>query len=130
MMRHIPTPMSTLYLTGAQTHTHLRAASNSTSRSASITHAHSCLLEIRLMTYMYTHTHTHAWLFAQTHITGTFPLHACGVTRNLRTYFTSVRRVFLVETVVVQTVLWDIRAWSARFLVFNVGDKWKHIKIF
>ena len=30
--------------------------------------------------------------------TETFPLHACGVTRNLRTYFTSVRLVFLVET--------------------------------
>ena len=37
--------------------------------------------------------------------TGAFPLHAIGVTRNLRTYFTSVRRVFLVETVVLQTTV-------------------------
>ena len=44
-------------------------------------------------------------------------MHACGVTRNWRTYFISVRRVFLLETVVLQTVLRDIRAWSARFLV-------------
>ena len=29
-------------------------------------------------------------------LTGAFPLHAGSVTRNLRTYFTSVRRVFLV----------------------------------
>ena len=49
--------------------------------------------------------------------TGAFSLHAYGVTRNWRTYFTSVRRVFLVERDVLQTVLGDIRAWSARFLV-------------
>ena len=49
--------------------------------------------------------------------TEAFPLHACGVTCNLHTYFASVRRVFLVETAVLQTVPWDIRAWSARFLV-------------
>ena len=40
-------------------------------------------------------------------------------TRYLRTYFTSVRRVVLVETGVLQTVLWDIRAWSARFQVID-----------
>ena len=49
-------------------------------------------------------------------LTGLYPSHAFSVTGSLRTYFTSVRRVFLVETVVLQTVLWDIRAWSARFL--------------
>ena len=48
---------------------------------------------------------------------GAFSLHACSVTRNSRIYFTSVRLVSLVETVVFQTVLWDIRAWSACFLV-------------
>ena len=58
--------------------------------------------------------HRHIFLLM---FTGAFPLHACGVTRKLRTYFTSVQRVFLVETVVLQTALWDIRAWSARFLV-------------
>ena len=47
-----------------------------------------------------------------------FLLHARGVTRNWCIYFTSVWRVFLVETVILQTVLWDIWAWSARFLVF------------
>ena len=32
-------------------------------------------------------------------------------------FYSSVGRVFLVETVVLQTVLWDIRAWIARFQV-------------
>ena len=58
---------------------------------------------------MMTHTHTHIWLRCKTHFsftfTGAFLLHACGVTRNWRTYFISVRRVFLVETVVLQSVL-------------------------
>ena len=52
--------------------------------------------------------------------TGALLLHACGVARNWRTYFINVRRVFLVETVVLQTALWDIRAWSTRYLVFIV----------
>ena len=50
--------------------------------------------------------------------TGAFFLHACGDTRNLRNYFTSVRRVFLVERVVLQTILWDIRAWSTLYYFF------------
>ena len=62
---------------------------------------------------MMTHTYTHPCprLMACTNtyfsftFTGAFLLHACGVTRNWRTYFTSVRRVFLEETVVLQTVL-------------------------
>ena len=58
--------------------------------------------------------------------TGAFLLHTCGVKRNWRTYFISVRRVFLVETVVFQTVLWDIRAWSARFLVISNLFMWSH----
>ena len=37
--------------------------------------------------------------------TGAFLLHARGVTRNWRTYFISVRRVFLLETVVLQTTV-------------------------
>ena len=93
----------------------------STSRSASITRTHtsSCVLEICLMihTPMPTLDCLHSTYFSFT-FTGAFPLHTWGVTRNWRTCFASVRRVFLVETVVLQTVLWDIRAWSARFLVF------------
>ena len=101
------------------THTHLGV------RHLSITHTISCVLEIWLMT-THTYTHPYPWprlitctitYFSFT-FTGAFPLHACGVTRNWRTYFTSVRRVFLVETVVWQTVLWDIRVWRDRFLVF------------
>ena len=38
-------------------------------------------------------------------LTGAFLLRACSVTCNLRTYFTSVRRIFLMETVVLQTAL-------------------------
>ena len=104
-------PMPTLDLTGSQTHTH-------TSRDALLialpralplhTPISSCLLEIRLIM---THTYTHPYLliactnpyFSFT-FPGAFPLHACGVTRNWRTYFTSMRRVFLVETAVLHTV--------------------------
>ena len=73
------------------------------------THTSSCVLEICLVM-----THTHPYicplLMACTNayfsftFTGAFLLHACGVTRNWRIYFTSVRQV-LVETVVLQTVL-------------------------
>ena len=105
------------------THTH-------TSRALLLQHFHqrfhythtqsSCMLETCLMM---THTYPCPRLIACTNtyfsftFTGAFSLHAIGVTCKWRTYFTSVRRVFLVETVVLQTVLWDIRAWSARFLV-------------
>ena len=88
-------------------------------------HTSSCVLEICLViTLTYTHLYpTHVWLRCTTYFsftfTGAFPLHACGVTRNWRTYFISVRLVFLVQTVVLQTVLWDIQAWSARFLVLK-----------
>ena len=48
------------------------------------------------------HTHTHVWLCCTTHFsftfTGAFLLDACGVTRNLRTYFISVQRAFLVDS--------------------------------
>ena len=77
-------------------------------------------LEICLMM---THTHSYPRLVALQNtyssftFTGAFLLHACGVTRNWRTYFISVRRIFLVETVILQTVLWDIWAWSVHFLV-------------
>ena len=100
-----------------------------TPRSASWhTHTSSCVLEICLMM---THTYTHPCprvialhnTYFSSMFTGAFPLHACDVTRNWRTYFISVRRVFLVETVVLQTVLWDIRAWSARFLDLVIGMK-------
>ena len=108
-----------LDLMGAWTHTHIWCVLFTTFPGVLPLHTHtsSCRLEIWLMM---THTHAQAWLLAQTHFftfTGGFPLHACGVTHNMRTYFTSVRWVFLVETVVLQTVLWDIRAWSASFLV-------------
>ena len=75
------------------------------------THTSSCVLEICLMmTHTYTHPYPYPRLIALHNtyfsftFTGAFPLHACGVTRNRRTYFISVRRV-LVETVVLQTVL-------------------------
>ena len=129
-------------MTDTHTHTHTNTAMPtldlgahiserffySNSRAASITHAHtqtsSCVLEICLMmTHTYAHPYPCPRVIAFTSpyfsftFTEAFPLYACGVTRNWRTYFTSVRRVCLVETVVLQTVLWDIRAWSARFLV-------------
>ena len=104
---HIPS----LDLTCAQAHTHISGrASYSTFRSAFIVHTHtsSYLLEIWLMM---THSYPCPRLIACTNTyfsftcTGAFPLHTCAVTRNLRIYFTSVRRVFLVETVVLQTIL-------------------------
>ena len=89
------------------------------------THTSSCALEVCLMmTHTYTHLYPCPRLIACTNtyfsftFTGALLVHACGVTRNWRTYFTSVQRVFLVETVVLQIVLWDIRAWSVHFLVY------------
>ena len=87
----------------------------------------SCLVNSGYMSDTHRHYYVDALLHAQTYmelvaysfftLTGEFPLHACSVTWNLRTCFASVGRVFLVETVVMQTVLWDIRAWSVHFLV-------------
>ena len=62
-----------------------------------------------MMTHTYTHTYPRLIALQNTYFsftfTGAFLLHACDVKRNWRTYFISVRRVFLVETVVLQTVL-------------------------
>ena len=115
------------------THIHLGARLLRISRSASLTYAHtrSGLLESEDKTYIHTpvpmltldcllkHIYpyfkiTGSFLFFT--ITERVLFYACNVTRNLRTYFTSVERVLLVKTVVLQTVLWDIRAWSAFFL--------------
>ena len=93
------------------------------------THTSSCLLEIWLMmTHTYTPIPMPTLECLHKHI---FLLHvyrssrACGDTRDLRSYFTSVRRVFLVETVLFQTVLWDIRTWSARYLViYMINVAW------
>ena len=129
---HIHTPTLTVNFAYTNTHTYQGTPffqDISWEGEPSITYTHnSCLPKIGLtMIDPYTHTHTHAWLPAQTHIhlvarsffslTGASPLHECSVTLDLRTYFTSVEWVFLVETIVLQSVLWDIRAWSARFLV-------------
>ena len=107
------TPRSTSW----HTHTH-------THNTHTHTHTSSYELEICLaMTHTYTHSYPRLVALQNTYFSSSFTeaflLHACGVTRNWRTYFISVRPVFLVETVVLQTVLWDIRAWSARFLVSN-----------
>ena len=89
------------------------------------THTHTAVYW-RFVCWWHTYTHSYPCLIAlhskyfSITFTWAFPLHACGVTRNWHTYFTSMRRIFLVETVVLQTVLWDIRAWSARFLVLFV----------
>ena len=74
------------------------------------THTSSYELEICLaMTHTYTHSCPRLVALQNTYFSPTFTeaflFHPCGVTRNWRTYFISVRRVFLVETVVLQTVL-------------------------
>ena len=84
---------------------------------------HSCLMAVWLMM---AHTYTpipmptldclHKHLFLLHAYRSVFS-QACSDTHNLHTYFTSMRRVCLVETSVLQTVRWDIRPWSARFLV-------------
>ena len=57
-------------------------------------------------THTYTHPYPYPRFIACTDtyfsfmFTGAFSLHACGVTGNLGTYITSMRRVFLVQTVV------------------------------
>ena len=121
---HIHTPMPTLDLMCTQTHSHISGCFFcSTSRSASFhthTHTSSCVLEICLM-MTYTHPYPRLIALHNTYFsftfTGAIPLHACGVARNWHTYFISVWQFFLVETVVLRTVLWDIRAWSAHFLI-------------
>ena len=85
------------------------------SRSATITHTQVAVCW-RFDWWWHTHPYPCPRLIACTDsyfsfmFTEAFPLHACGVICSLRTYLTSMRRVFLVETVVLQTVLWDIRA--------------------
>ena len=77
-----------------------------------MTHTQTSSYELEIcliMTHTYTHPYPRLVALQTTYFsftfTGAFLLHACGVTRNWRTYFISVRRVFLVETVVLQTVL-------------------------
>ena len=102
--------MPTLGLTCVQTHTHTSRGTFIALLGALPLHTSSCVLEICLMmTHAYTHPYSCPRLIASTNtyfstITGAFPLHTCCVTRNWRTCFTSVRQVFLVETVVLQTV--------------------------
>ena len=79
-------------------------------------------------TYIATHPYPHLIACTYTHssstLTGAFLLHACSPTRNWRTNFTSVRRVFLVVMVVLQTVLLDNWAWSVRFLHLKLTQSW------
>ena len=77
-----------------------------------MTHTRTSSYELEIclmMTPTYTHPYPRLIALHNTYISFTFtvafPLHACGVTRNWRTNFISVRLVFLVETVVLQTVL-------------------------
>ena len=126
------TPMPNLDITCAQTHSHISGRFfYSTSRSSSW-HTHMCTGDLfNDDTHTHTHTHTHVSLHYTTHISLSrlqerfscthAALHATGV------LISSVWRVFLVETVVLQTVLWDIRAWSARFLVLYCFIRlWQH----
>ena len=107
---HIHTLMPTLNLTCARTHTHIWCAhlqpfQECFDNTHTHTHTSSCLLEIWLM-MMHTYTHLYPRFIDCTDtyfsfmFTGAFPMHACGVTCNLRTYFTSMWRVFLVQMVV------------------------------
>ena len=108
-------------MTDTHTHTHTFRGASFIALTGALplhTRTSSCVLEFCLMM---THPYPRLILCTNTYFsftfTGAFPLHACGFTRNWRTYFTTVRRVFWLETIVLQTVLWDIRAWSACFLV-------------
>ena len=75
-------------------------------------------IHIRILTLDCLQKHTCTTWLLRTSMTlaETFSLHAGSVTHNLHTYFTSVGQVFLVEMIVLQTVLWDIWALSASFL--------------
>ena len=127
---HTHTPMPTLDLTFLQTHTHIWGVHLIGLPGTLPLHIHTKVAVYwRFGSWWHTHPYSCPRLIACTNtyfsytFTGAFPLHVCGVTRNLRpylSYFISVRRVFLVEIVILQTVLWDIRAWSARFLVFSL----------
>ena len=78
--------------------------------AVNMTDTHPCLYA-RLIACTNTHTPLAAFFFNN--------YRSFSFTRNLDTYYTSVGRVFLVETVVSQTVLRDIRAWSAFILVYT-----------
>ena len=91
------------------------------------THTSSWLLKSgATMTPTYTHpyksliacTNVHLEAHSSFTLSEVFTLHGCSITRDLRT----VGRVFLVESVVLQTVLWNIRAFSAHFLVNTLKD--------
>ena len=118
-MAYIYTPMST-FISRAQTHIHLGVCFFLALLGALPLYiqTRSCLLEIWLMTHAAIIILTLDCLHKHT-----FLCHAYRrvfLTRNLRTYFTSVGRVFLGKTVILQTVLWNIRVWSSRFLVRDV----------
>ena len=94
----------------AQTHIHLGARLFlAISRRASITYTtNSNLSDDR---YTFTHPYSCPRLIACTNthfsftFTEAFPLHACSITSNFRSYFTVVGRVYLVETIILQTLL-------------------------
>ena len=94
------------------TYTHISGrATYSTSRNASIIHTQVAIYRNLVDDDAHIHTHPFTRLIACTNtyfsltFTGAFPLHGCGVTRSLGTYFISVRLVFLLEMIVLQSVL-------------------------
>ena len=98
--------------THTHTHTHTRARARAHTHTRTHAHTHT---RTQLSTGDLVDDDTHPYpcprliackdTYFSFMFSGAFSLHACGVTCNLRTYFTSVRRVFLVETVLLQTVL-------------------------
>ena len=106
---HIHTPMPTSRWSYVCTNTH-------TSRGVPLialpgalplhTHKHKLMSTGDLVDndrHTYTYRYSCSRLIACTNtyfstLTGAFPLPACGVTRNLHTYFTSVQQVFLVDS--------------------------------
>ena len=57
------------------------------------------------------------WRVPLSYIQERFPYAHAALHVTLHTYFTNVGRV-LIQIVVLQTVLWDIRGWIIRFLVY------------
>ena len=90
------------------------------------THRSSCVQKICLM-MTHTHTHAYAWLLAQTYISLSrlqerFPCTRAALHATCVLISPVCDESSWVETVILQILVWDIRAWSARFLVWRIFD--------
>ena len=129
------------YVSGANIHIYTRTSSWLLPSVVKCTHTHAHAwsrarlahtfrgvgLRGEKIRHIHTRAHTHAWLPAQIHVhlVALFSLTIIGFSQMQRYtqvvyFFHQCGRVFSVETVVLQTALWDIWYWRSHFLVFKI----------